>query len=618
MIDNITNAEPNPYTKTSNRYSNTSGSSLKLQSVFAEVFARLEIAVLTQQANGTFLALGQVPNWFSAFFASPIDNAASLHVEETFAFLSNFLDTAQQHWQDQRPGVLESELWVECNLQGTEVPLAASAIYLEPFNLLLLQHAQTAYEQQMLCLQRGRETTLAAIQERKQNAEQLQRSTFYDWSTGLPNQMFLKVQLMQALERLKHEDSETFILGMLDIVDFKAVNMRYGPGVGDLILMQVIERIKQHLASEDLLARLGDDSFVIIPWSLGQQDAVEPLMTQLLADLKAPYRLEGNEITLNFTLGMAQGTAFQDQPEEVLNRANIAMDYARRQGTQHYAMYDATMHLQAMRQSDLERDLPQSIQHQQLLAYYEPIVSLQQGDITGFEALVRWHHPMYGLLSPLEFIPLAEETGFVVSLGQWMLDQACHQVNQWNAGFNRSLAIQVNLSARQLTQPNLLSIIQTILHQTPVPPQALKLEITESMVHQNLDLVVAQLQQIKAFGIHICMDDFGTGYSSLNYLHRLPIDTLKIDRSLTQATTPGSAEILRATVNLAHNLGLDVIAEGVETVQQLKRIQSLGCDYVQGYLFAKPAPPSLAQQLLRHPPTALQSTQRPASRGHSV
>ncbi len=584
------------------RYREGNRNITEANTVFAGLFEYLETVILVRQKNGSFLVMGQAPDWFSAFFSKQV--ASPMDLEETFPFLSSFLMDAQPHWQNEQTGALESGFWVELNPQGKEVPLEASALLIDNLPLLLIRRCQKAYQQQTTLLQTGRDAALETLQERKQNAAQLKRSIFYDLPTGLPNQVFLRVQLLQALERLKRGECSPFSLSLLSIEPLKAVNRRYGQNFGDQVLMQVIERLRKHLEPTDLLARLGEDRLVFIPWSLSDQSSIEPFLGTIQQELTLPYQIEHHEVVLQFNIGVAQGTGFQDQPEEILDHASIAMGSAR-QSEQSHAFFDSAMRLQVIRTSDLERDLPKSIRQQQLLAYYEPVVSLKQKTITGFEALVRWHHPIYGLLAPGSFIPLAETTGFVVPLGEWMLHQACTQVARWNTNFDRALAVQVNLSAKQLSADNLLKTVQEIVRQTPVLPKYLKLEITESMVHQNLASTVEQLQQIKAFGVHICMDDFGTGYSSLNYLHQLPIDTLKIDRSLTQAMNPGSTEILKATVNLAHDLGMDVIAEGVETPEHLERLQKLNCDYAQGYLFSKPMPPHLAQQLLYQPLTIL-------------
>ncbi len=582
-----------------------SSGSAQARSVFIGLFERLEIVILQGQADGTFVLIGQAPTWFHSFY--PDNRPGQLNLVELFPFLSGFLSEAQSHWQSQKEGILESGLWVEFNPEREEVPLAASALIVDSLPLLLIRQSQAAYHQKVAVLQKGREAALEMIQERKENAVQLQQSTFYDLSTGLPNQLFLRVHLVQALERLKQGKCSPFVLSLLSVEPLKVLRRRYGQAGVEQLLEQVIDRIRQILAPKDLLARFSEDSFVLLHWGLNAQN-VEPLIESMLQSLALPYQLGPHEVAARFSLGLSLETGFHEQPEEVLDHASIAMGYAKHHGRP-YAVFNSAMHLQVIRQAGLERDLPQAIRQQQLLAYYEPVVSLKEKAVTGFEALVRWHHPTYGLLAPGSFIPLAEENGFVVPLGEWMLEQACTQVAQWNQDFNRSLAVQVNLSARQLSEANLLETVQTIVQHTPVLPKYLKLEITESMVHQNLDATVEQLERIKAFGVHICMDDFGTGYSSLNYLHQLPIDILKIDRSLTQAMNPGSTAILRATINLAHDLGLDVIAEGVEIQAHLDRLLFLGCDYAQGYLFSKPMPPHMAQEFFQQPLALLQDSE---------
>lgn len=441
-----------------------------------------------------------------------------------------------------------------------------------------------------------RDTALEALEFNKRAADHLQQSTFYDWLTGLPNQALLELQLTQHLNMKR-----TFALCLLNIDQFKIFNMHYGQTLGDQLLMKVVARIKLHLAPGDLFARLGGNHFILIPWALEERMAIEGFVERLLLELALPYQLGQQQVSLMFNVGITLHSAQVSQPKDAINQASIAMDSAKQGDGQRYAFYDPQMHLKRVRHWDLESDLPHAIRNRQLRVCYQSIVSLRQQRLTGFEALVRWQHPTYGLLSPVEFIPHAERTGFIVPIGQWMLHEACVQVGQWNGQLDHPLTMQVNLSAQELMEPDLPQSIQAVLHQTTIPSAALKLEITESMVLHNLDLAIKQLHRIKAFGVHISMDDFGTGYSSLSYLHKLPIDTLKIDRSLTQAMTHSSTQVLMAIIRLAHNLGMDVTAEGVETQGQLKRIQHLGCDYAQGYLFSKRERPEKVQQLLNQP-----------------
>ncbi len=562
------------------------------ETVFSSLFQSLETAILIQQDDGSFQLIGQEPDWFVNFFSLSEGKKSGISIAETFPFLGNFLIDAEHHWQHQAEGILDAGLWIEINPQGEELPLQASAICLKNDCLLLIQHPPLSYYQRENILQTGREKALEVIEVKKQAADHLRRSTFYDWLTGLPNQALLELQLTQHLTGQK-----AFPLCLLDIDQFKVINLHYGRTLGDQLLLKVVARIKLYLAPGDLFARLDGDDFIVIPWALEGRKAIESFVERLLLELALPYQLENHKVLLKFYCGITLDAAGVSQPKVAINQAFIAMENARG-SEQQYALYEPQMHLQMLRHWHLERDLPQAIQKEQLRVFYQSIVSLKHKKLAGFEALVRWLHPTYGLLSPYEFIPLAEKTGFIVPIGQWIMHQACAQVAQWNGQIEHPITVQVNLSAQELLQTGLPETIQAILQQACIPPKALKLEITESMVIHNLDLAVKQLRRIKATGVHISMDDFGTGYSSLSYLHQLPIDSLKIDRSLTQAKTTGSTKVLKAIISLAHNLEMDVTAEGVENNEQLERIQNLGCDHVQGYLFSKPQLPDLAQNLL--------------------
>jgi len=311
-----------------------------------------------------------------------------------------------------------------------------------------------------------------------------------------------------------------------------------------------------------------------------------------MKSLSAPFILGGKEVFTSVSIGIALSNPLYEQAEEILRDADTAMYRAKSLGKARYEVFDADMRASVMARLQLETDLRHALERGEFRNFYQPIVALDSGEIAGFEALSRWQHPTRGLVGPNEFIPLAEETGLIRELGWWNLREACRQISEWRAGSiaNRHLTISVNLSAKQFLQPNLVEDIRKLLLELALPPEALKLEITESTVMADPSVAVEMLQQMKSLGIRLAIDDFGTGYSSLSYLHRFPLDTLKIDRSFISTMCEGGEgmEIARTILPMANNLRLDVVAEGVETVQQVALLQELQCKYGQGYYFSRP------------------------------
>jgi EAL domain-containing protein (putative c-di-GMP-specific phosphodiesterase class I) len=315
-----------------------------------------------------------------------------------------------------------------------------------------------------------------------------------------------------------------------------------------------------------------------------------------------PFRLSGHEVFTAASIGIALNTTGYNRPEDILRNADTTMYRAKTLGKARSEVFDSTMNTQLMARLQLETDLQRALQRQEFQLHYQPIVSLKSNKITGFEALLRWHRPKYGLVSAAEFIPIAEETGLIVPIGCWVLREACNQMRKWQMQFdlNSSLTISVNLSGKQFSQPDLIQQIEQIIQETNIDPCILKLEITESVLVENAKSVSAMLVKLQALGIRLSIDDFGTGYSSLSYLHQLPIDTLKIDGSFINKIDVNveKIEIVRTIVALAWNLGIDVVAEGVETNKQMHQVKSLKCDFGQGYFFSKPLDSKTAEALI--------------------
>jgi len=340
------------------------------------------------------------------------------------------------------------------------------------------------------------------------------------------------------------------------------------------------------------VARFGGDEFAILLSGIVDTTDAVRVAERVHEELTQPFTLDKNSAFTSASIGIALSSSGYDRPEDILRDADAAMYRAKENGKARYEMFDKTMHARAVERLQLESDLRRAVEEKQFVVYYQPIIALETGRLSGFEALVRWNHPTRGLVSPLDFIPVAEETGLIVPIGKFVLDEACTKVREWQleSPSHRSLSVSVNLSGRQVAQHDILDQVKNALQQSKLSPHCLKLEITESVVMENAEAATLMFKQLRALGIQLSIDDFGTGYSSLSYLHRFPLNYLKIDRSFVSrmTTADDNSEIVRTIATLAHNLGMQVIAEGIETVDQFGRLKALGCEYGQGFLFSAP------------------------------
>lgn len=440
------------------------------------------------------------------------------------------------------------------------------------------------------------------ITQRKCAEARLLHDAFHDGLTGLPNRALFTDHLNLAVARRCRNENALFSVLFLDLDRFKVVNDSLGHLVGDQLLIAVAGKLQTCLRPGDTIARLGGDEFTILLEDIQSNNEAIHVAERIQRELAQPFELEDRSVFVSASIGIAPGTTGYERPEEVLRDADTAMYYAKSLGGSNHQVFDRSMHVRAVKLMQMHNDLRAAIERQQLVVEYQPIVSLETFRVTGFEALARWRHAEHGLINPSQFIPIAEETGLIIPIGEWILREACSQLRQWQDLYPTAspATISVNLSGKQFAQPNLIERIEQVLEETQLHPSSLCLEITESVVVENVEAASETCKRLRQLGVSLSIDDFGTGYSSLSSLHSFPISSLKIDGSFVSHLTGNdeNTEIVRTIMSLAGNLGMDVVAEGIETLEQLTKLRSLGCEKGQGFFFSRPMPARDAEKLL--------------------
>jgi diguanylate cyclase (GGDEF)-like protein/PAS domain S-box-containing protein len=432
-----------------------------------------------------------------------------------------------------------------------------------------------------------------------QSEERLQHLVHYDPLTQLPNRVLFLDRLEQALARATWHKRPTAVLH-LDLDRFKVINDTVGHPIGDRVLKVIAERLNAAVRKGDTVARLGGDEFVVALADLAEVHDVPRVAEKLIAALHPPVVIDGREYFVTASIGVSLHPWDGDDAETLLRNADVAMYRAKEKGKNNFQFYSPAMNAEAPRRLAIETDLRRALERREFLLHYQPKVDLATGRVAGMEALLRWQHPKQGLISPLDFIPLLEETGLIVPVGEWVLRSACAQNRSWQEAGLAPLRVAVNLSARQFKQPGLVEMVGEVLAEVGLDPGLLELELTESILLEHTEESLATLRRFHDMGIHLALDDFGTGYSSLSYLKRFPIDSLKIDRSFIHdvTTNPDDATIARTVIAMAHNLRMTAVAEGVETREQLEFLRSHECDQMQGYYFSRPLAAEAFAQLL--------------------
>ncbi len=429
------------------------------------------------------------------------------------------------------------------------------------------------------------------INERKRAEQQLTHDALTDALTGLPNRVLFIDRLGQAIEYAKRHNHPFSVL-FLDLDHFKVINDSMGHSAGDHLLVAIAQRLRMSLRSSDTVARLGGDEFMILLEGTNDLESVIASTNRVQEDLKLPFNLDSHKVFITASIGIVLSTSDYERPEDILRDADLAMYRAKACGKARFEFFNANLRTLAISRLDIESELRHALDQQEFDLKYQPILGLKANDLIGFEALIRWNHPSRGQLLPAEFITVAEESGLILPIGEWVLREACSQTVRWQASYpsHIRLAINVNISSKQLADPCFLDQVLNILQETAIDPACLRLEITESVLIDNQTLVNEIFEKLTALGIQLEVDDFGTGYSALNYIQHFPIHTIKIDKSFVQEI--GLAEknfgLVQAIVVMAHELGMDTIAEGVETDAQLQFLKQMGCNFGQGYLISRP------------------------------
>ena len=434
------------------------------------------------------------------------------------------------------------------------------------------------------------------VRERTQQLEivnsQLSKMAFHDPLTQLPNRALLMARLGEAMEQQKTDPGYQLAVLYLDCDRFKTVNDSLGHLAGDELLVAISQRLQSALRPEDSLARLGGDEFVVLLTKITDSHTVTQIAERILSRFTSSFRIREQDVFVSFSIGIVSNCSAYRNPEKLLGDADAAMYRAKSSGKNQYQIFTPVMHQVAYQNLQLETDLRKALQQQEFVLHYQPIVELATGIVVGAEALIRWCHPTQGVIPPAQFIPVAEETGFILQLSDWVLREACCQLRLWQSlrVVKPSFSVSVNISACQFAQPNFIQQIDDILAATQLSPECLKLEITETALMQQTASAINVIYNLRERFIQLSIDDFGTGYSSLSYLHSFPVDTLKIDRSFIQRLHESSSTLglVTAIVQIAKTMRMDLIAEGIETNEQLTQLKRLGCQFGQGHLFSHP------------------------------
>ena len=586
-------------------------------SILSNLLSALNILILEcrQSPNNHDLSIiGQLPEWAAHYFECFKSSASTIPAEQFSPFLDNFLYDADSCWQgsaseslanqtaNQSAQPLRSGVWTETDLSNKDIHLEAVALSIERRNVILIELLDVASSEKFQWLQTARQDQLDFIAERKESESQIRQAISYDELTGLPNRSLFLSKLEAFFEESQQSEpqqseSQQFALVVLNLDRFQLLNNSLGSEVGDQVLIAVAERIKACLRPFDIPVRFSSDEFGILLGKIQEEDAIA-ITQKLLDGINQPFIINDNKTCFTASAGIALSAPWYRHSRDLIRDASLAMQAAKSQCRGHYVVFKRDMRTRAFELWSLESALDTAIERGELTMFYQPIVNLTYNKVEGFEALIRWNHPQKGYIPPIKFIPLAEESGRILAIDNWVINEACRTIQRWQQQTGNQAYLNINISPQHFEQGNLFEAVQSAMKAAQIPPASICLEITESCLLTDTQSVVETLNRIKALGVQIAIDDFGTGYASLGYLQDLPLDKLKIDGYFIEMMESNGSEIVNTVVELAHRLKFNVTAERVETVEQYQMLKQLGCDMGQGYLFSKPLPPAEAQSLI--------------------
>lgn len=551
-----------------------------------EVCQQLKLSELTKDIPIIFIsASGHINDKVKAFDSGGIDYISKpFQIPELLSRVSNQLNLQNLRNQLlQKNQLLQVEI---CNRLAAETEI-------RQLNSALEHRVQ----QRTLELQ-------TEIVQRQKMQDKLEYLAWHDALTGLPNRLWLTEKLKQLLLIAKNSPEQKFTTIILDCSRFKIINDSLGRQAGDKLIKMMSERLRSQISSHEIkIAHFGEDKFAILLKKVGEQLEAIALVKKIQQCLVSAFIIEQREIYTTFNVGIVICDASYSHPHEIFRAADLAIQKSKSSGGNYYQVFDATIQNNTLEILEIETDLRIALKRQEFQLNYQPIVSLNTGTIIGFESLVRWHHPLKGFISPAQFIPIAEQSNLILPLGMWILQEACQQIRRWQDRLNGKhvdFSVSVNISGKQFQQEDFIERLDQIILDTGINVKHLKLEVTETLLMNNIEIADHLFKQLKKRHIQLAIDDFGTGYSSLSYLDRFPVDTLKIDRSFVSRLNEvnQTSMIVKATLELAHNLGFNVVAEGVETQQQRDQLRDWGCEFAQGYFYAKPLSAEAAWQFL--------------------
>ena len=576
---------------------------------------RALIADIRMAADGPKGWLQSNEDAFALKAAGKFDAAARSYFEETpnhiLSAADNFrLDTVAQsdasHAELDRLRALSKTLGIALLISAIAFGIVITMLIGRAMeNVIVEREKASVAATQAAMVQADNAALQQAMAERQNVEQQLAFAASHDELTGLANRTLFMTRLDRVVAQTYSGDHLWAIL-FVDLDRFKVVNDSLGHALGDLVLIETARRLEHCLRSGDTLARLGGDEFIILLDGIEDVGVACRVAQRLLRALDAPFAPAGHEMSISASIGIATCRKGEDQPEDVLRNADIAMYRAKSLGKRRYELFSPELLGHATQRLELETDLTHALERREFCLFYQPVVAMQNGCLTGFEALVRWRHPRRGLVNPNDFIPLAEETGVIIPIGEWILHEACRQLNEWQSTLPGAadLRININVSAKQLASPEFFATVESALARSGLRAESINLEITESVMLHNAADARQTLNRIRNLGIQIHLDDFGTGYSSLSYLRNFPVDALKIDRSFVSTaddeSTAGlaSADIVRSIIALAESMSLSVTAEGVETAAQVEALRDLGCTHMQGFHFSRPVEATAAASII--------------------